>query len=109
MTKRKKRSDRNHIIYMLTCEPTDERYIGVTVMSSTSKAKTLKQRWQGHVYKALVTQEDWVLPATIREYGADSFTMSILDIVRGKKSAFAAEAALINEVQAELNTKRKSI
>jgi len=92
---------------MLTCEPTDERYIGVTVMSS--KAKTLKQRWQGHVYKALVTQEDWVLPATIREYGADSFTMSILDIVRGKKSAFAAEAALINEVQAELNTKRKSI
>lgn len=104
---RKKRSDRNHLIYMLTCEPTEERYIGVTVMKSTSKAKTLKQRWQGHVYKAFVTQEDWALPQTIREYGEDSFTIQVLKIVRGKKAAFAAEASLINEFRTELNTRIK--
>lgn len=106
---RKKRSDRNHLIYMLTCEPTDERYIGVTVMSSTSQAKTLKQRWQGHVYKALVLQESWVLPRTIREYGEGSFTAEVLKIVRGKKAAFAAESALINALGTELNTRAKQI
>jgi hypothetical protein len=104
---RKKRSDRNHLIYMLTCEPTDERYIGVTVMSSQSKTKALKQRWQGHLYKALKLNEEWELPAAIREYGADNFSMSILDIVRGKKAAFAVESALINELGTELNTRRK--
>ena len=104
---RKKRSDRNHLIYMLTCEPTDERYIGVTVMNSTSKAKVLKQRWKGHLYKALVLQESWVLPRTIREYGVDSFTAEVLKIVRGKKAAFAAESAFIKDLGTELNTRIK--
>ncbi len=104
---RKKRSDRNHLIYMLTCEPTNERYIGVTVMNCTSQAKTLKQRWKGHLYKALVLQESWVLPRTIRKHGKESFTANVLEIVRGKKAAFAAESALINNLKTELNTRIK--
>ena len=104
---RKKRSDRNHLIYMLTCECTDERYIGVTVMKGASKAKTLKQRWNGHVYKAFVCEENWELPRAIREYGEENFTAQILQIVRGKKAAFAAESALINSLKTELNTRIK--
>jgi len=54
---RKKRTDRNHIIYQITCEPTNECYIGVTVVKAGGKSKTLKQRWQGHIYKATILKE----------------------------------------------------
>lgn len=62
---------------------------------------------EGSFYKALVLQESWVLPRTIREYGVDSFTAEVLKIVRGKKAAFAAESALINDLGTELNTRIK--
>ena len=109
MSNRRKRSDRNHLIYMLTCEATNERYVGVTVMKKTAKWKTLRQRWQGHVYKAFVLGEEWGLSAAIRAYGEESFIMDIVDVVRGKKEAFATEAALINDLKTELNTRKKSL
>lgn len=90
---------------MLTCEYTNEQYIGVTVMKGTSQIKTLHQRWNGHVYKALVCEEDWALPRAIRQYGEDAFVMEVLKIVRGKKAAFAAESALINALKTKLNTR----
>ena len=107
MTKRKKRSDRNHLIYGITCETTGEQYIGVTVVKKSAQWKTLYERWQGHLYKAYVTQEQWELPTTIRKYGYEAFSLSILDVVRGKKAAFAAEAALINNSNTTLNTRKK--
>lgn len=107
MAIRKKRGDRNHIIYMLTCDTTQERYIGVTVMNGPSKWKALKARWSGHVYKARVLKEDWGLSQAIREYGVEDFWMEVVDVVRGRKDAFAYEASLINEIGTELNTKRK--
>lgn len=104
---RKKRNDRNHLIYMLTCEVTNERYIGVTVSKPGGKWKTLRQRWQSHAYKAFTLQEDWELSYAIRKYGEESFTIEILDVVRGKKDAFAREALLINHMETELNTRKK--
>lgn len=92
---------------MLTCEMTNERYIGVTVMKRGGKWKTLRSRWCSHLYKALVVGEKWELPSAIRAYGEEAFSMEILDIVRGKKSAFATEAALINSMNTELNTRKK--
>jgi len=107
MSIRKRRNDRNHLIYLITCNVTDERYIGVTVMLKAAKIKTLKQRWSGHVYKALVAGEKWTLPKAIRKYGPENFTIEALDTVRGKKDAFAREAELINEWGTELNTRKK--
>ena len=107
MAIRKKRADRNHIIYMLTCDTTQERYIGVTVMNGPNKWKALKARWSGHVYKARVLREDWGLSQAIREYGVEDFWMEVVEVVRGRKDAFAYEASLINEIGTELNTKRK--
>lgn len=107
MSTRKKRNDRNHLIYMLTCDATQERYIGVTVMKPGGKWKTMRQRWSSHLYKAMRLEEDWGLPNAIREYGEESFYMEILDIVRGKKDAFAVEAELINNMKTELNTRKK--
>ena len=104
---RKKRSDRNHLVYVITCVPTNEQYIGVTVVKPAGKKKSLNQRWQGHLYKALVLRERWELPRAIRKYGQDSFTSSVLEVVRGKKAAFALEAALINALKTKLNTRIK--
>ncbi len=108
MRPRKKRSDRNHLIYMITCTSTSERYIGVTVMKKSAKWKTLYQRWGGHLYKALVLKEAWGLSAAIRKHGEENFCLEIIDVVRGKKAAFATEAALINSLKTELNTRRKT-
>lgn len=105
---RKKRCDRNHLIYVINCNSTNEQYIGVTVMKGTSRVKTLSQRWQGHLYKALVLNEDWSLPQAIRKYGSKNFTINALKTVRGKKPAFMAEALLINDLKTKLNTRIKS-
>lgn len=106
---RKKRKDRNHLIYLLTCEETNDQYIGVTVMKPGGKWKTLRARWHSHLYAAKSKNEKWGLSAAIRKYGEESFTLSILDAIRGKAAAFALEAALINEYQTSLNTRRKLI
>jgi hypothetical protein len=92
---------------MITCNITNEEYIGVTVMKKTARKKTLHQRWRSHLYKAFVLEEEWGLPAAIRKHGEDSFTIGVLDVVRGKKAAFAAEAELINSMSPALNTRRK--
>ena len=107
MGTRKKRSDRNHLIYLITCVPTSKQYIGVTVMKGVAKKRTLNQRWKAHCYKALTLRENWALPKAIRKYGADNFTVEILETIRGKEAAFAAEAQLINELCTELNTRKK--
>lgn len=107
MTTRKRRNDRNHLIYLITCAVTDEQYIGVTVMKGAAKKKTLKQRWSGHVYKAEKLQEIWGLSAAIREHGSDNFSMDLLEVIRGKKDAFAREAYLINKYKTQLNTRKK--
>jgi hypothetical protein len=95
---------------MITCNITNEYYIGVTVMKSRGgKTQTLRQRWVSHLYKAFVLEEEWGLPAAIRKYGKDSFHMLLLDVVRGKKSAFAMEAELINTMGAKLNTRARKL
>ena len=94
---------------MLTCETTQERYIGVTVLKPGGKWRTMRQRWSSHVYKAVRLQEEWGLPNAIRTYGEESFYMEILDIIRGKSDAFAVEAELINSLKTELNTRKKTI
>lgn len=104
---RKRRNDRNHLIYLIECVPTGEEYVGITVMKGIAKKRTLQQRWVAHQYKANVLKEDWALPKAIRKHGADNFKIQILDIVRGKANAYAYEAELINELQPKLNTRKR--
>lgn len=104
---RKRRSDRNHLIYMITCVDSGDQYIGVTVAKGAAVKRTLKQRWQGHLYKAQVMRESWSLPRAIRKYGEDAFTIELVQKVRGKKEAFSAESQLINSLYPSLNTRRK--
>ena len=105
---RKKRTDRNHLIYKITCLPTLDEYIGVTVMNSSSVKKTLKTRFQQHIYKATIVAPDWSLSSAIREHGHDMFIIEPLEKCRGRIPSFKREAELINEYKPSLNTKRKN-
>ena len=48
---------------------------------------------------------EYPISISIRTHGEESFTREILQIVRGKKNAFQAEAQLINEHKPALNTR----
>ena len=102
---RKKRSDRNHIIYKLTNTVTNETYIGVTVVTGRAYLKSLRSRWIRHIYKAKIGMADYPISISIRTHGEESFTREIITLVRGKKNAFQTESELINEIKPTLNTR----
>jgi hypothetical protein len=98
---RKRRSDRSHIIYVLTNVETNEQYVGITAGRTR---KELRVRVQKHIRRALTENLDWNLCRSIRSFGPDSFTYGILEIVRGKTTAHAVERALIRQHTPALNT-----
>lgn len=109
MSKRKKRSDRNHLIYLLTNTITGEKYIGVTVVSGRAYLKSLRSRWIRHIYKANIALAEYPICVSIREYGEQSFTREILQLAKGKSNAFQIESMLINKIRPELNTRMQTI
>ena len=99
----KRRSDRNHIVYEITCSDTQERYIGITVVSGQAIQKSVKIRWKRHVYYATVKLGNNPLQLRIREFGDTGFKFRVIKVVRGKQNAHDAERDLIRETQPELN------
>jgi len=106
---RKPRSDRNHIIYQITCKPTGQTYIGVCIVKKQAKVKSLKYRWNGHLRAAFIENRDWNMSRALRQYGEHNFTKTIVEVVRGKAQAYAREAELINILRPALNTKMKKV
>lgn len=100
--RRKRRSDRNHIIYRLTIKSME--YIGVTFVENGSPERSLKRRYQKHVRRALTEERDWKLCQAIRKYGPEAFSLQVIEIVRGKAEAHIRERALINKYNPRLNT-----
>ena len=99
----KRRSDRNHIVYQLLCLATNERYIGITVVRGRAFQRSVKLRWEGHIYHATVEGRNGPLQQRIREYGPQAFVHEILCIVRGKQAAHDHERELIKTTHPELN------
>lgn len=109
---RKKRSDRNHAVYQITCLPTGERYIGLTVIRGRAFQGSVRIRWEGHVYHALVENRDYPLQRAIRQYGPSAFRHELIKVIRGKQEAHDFEISLIHELKPELNvegTDRKKV
>lgn len=102
MIKRKRRLDRNHIVYSLTVGKLE--YIGVTYVENRSPTKSLRRRWQKHVRRALTEDRDWTLCKAIRKYGPEAFTVQVLEVVRGKPDAHTRERELIRTLKPKLNT-----
>lgn len=100
---RKRRSDRNHVIYCITNVFTSEQYIGITVVSSTVK-NALKVRIRKHIQRAKTESKQWNLYNNIREYGVSAFTYGLVEIIRGKKIAHMRERELIRVYKPVLNT-----
>jgi len=97
---RKKRNDRNYILYQLTVD--DQTYIGLTVAIGRAFLRSVKVRVQKHRSRALIENKDWSLCKAIQS--AEFIEYSVIEVVRGRKNAYARERELIAEYQPELNT-----
>ena len=102
-TKRKPRSDRNHLIYLITCSITGDNYIGITVCIGQAIQKSLKSRLEKHIHRALSENKNWPICEAIRKHGVESFSISLLEKVRGKENAHRREVELIQEKKPTLN------
>lgn len=108
--KRKPRSDRNHVIYQVKNKQTGEFYIGITFVRKPTKSssrskmplKSANDRFTSHVYRSYNGSKT-LLHKNIKEHGADIFDVSVLEVVRGKKSAHQREIELIQKLRPDLN------
>ena len=102
---RKRRTDRNQVIYYIQDVVTLEYYIGLTALSFKGNVrKTLNRRMQKHMQRALTENKDWGLSRALRERGAERFVYGVIEVVRGKRPAHSRETELINTMQPALNT-----
>jgi hypothetical protein len=102
---RKRRSDRNQVIYYIQNVVTHDLYIGLTALAFKGNVKrTLTRRMQKHMQRAMTEDKSWGLSRALREYGAESFVFGPVEIVRGKRPAHARETELIKQLDPALNT-----
>ena len=102
---RKRRTDRNQVIYFIQDKVTLEYYIGLTaVCFAGNLRKTLNRRMQKHLQRAVTENKDWGLSRALRERGAERFVFGVVEVVRGKRPAHARETELICTLQPQLNT-----
>jgi hypothetical protein len=98
---RKKRNDRNYVLYELI-GPNQENYIGLTVAVGRSYDKSVKVRVQKHISRAIREDKAWTLCNFLRT--AEFIEYRVLEVVRGRKSAYQRERELINTYSPSLNT-----
>ena len=99
---RKKRSDRNYVLYQLTAE--NETYIGLTVAQGQAFLRSVKVRVQKHISRAKRENKDWSLYAFLRDNPEVQLQYEVLEVVRGRKNAYQRERELIAETNPSLNT-----
>lgn len=102
---RKRRTDRNHLIYCVSNILTGEQYIGLTgINGSGSIKKTLHRRMQKHTQRALTETKSWGMCNALRTFGPEAFTYGLVEVIRGKRPAHARETELIKLFNPILNT-----
>ena len=100
---RKKRSDRNHIIYELRVNGLN--YIGVTAKTESTVLKSVRSRAAKHFYRAKTETKNWLLCAELRKLASkDEIEIIVHEIVRGKAEAHKREVEIRRAVRPALNT-----
>jgi len=103
---KKKRSDRNHVIYMIVGP--QGSYIGVTAKTETTVLKSIRARVAKHYYRAKTETRQWALCTLLRGYESkEQIDVRVLEIVRGKSAAHARERELIRELNPFYNTDKR--
>ena len=102
-TPRKKRTDRNHIIYELVVN--GKNYIGVTAKTESTVGKSVRVRANKHFYRAKTEDKNWLLCAELRTL-ADKAEIEcyIHEVIRGKAAAHRREVEIRRMVKPVLNT-----
>jgi len=99
---RKKRSDRTHIVYALVSG--SDFYLGVTAKTETTVQKSAQTRFNKHIYRSRSEDKSWLLYEAMRKRGTEAFAVLVIDVLRGKAAAHAAEREMIREFTPNLNT-----
>ena len=104
---RKLRSDRNHVIYKVTCVVTGDFYVGLTVCTHGTTIKGVQyaadRRFQKHVCRATSEKANLPLCKSIRAHGKEGFEVEPLWIVRGKEAAHEVEREVVADLKPNLN------
>lgn len=93
-----------HVIYQVTCIPTGQCYIGLTVCAGNTPKKAVEGRWKRHVTRAMTQAKDWALCKAIRKYGSEAFAVEVVEKIRGKAEAHVREREVTKQIGATLNT-----
>jgi hypothetical protein len=100
---RKKRVDRNHIIYELTVNGLN--YIGVTAKTESTVLKSVRSRAAKHFYRAKTESKDWALCIELRKLNSkDEIGITVHAVIRGKAEAHKEEVRIRRTVKPALNT-----
>ena len=101
---RKKRNDRNYVLYQMVWPDSGDSYIGLTVATGRAFLRSVKVRVQKHLSRARVENKDWSIYQFIRENEDLELDYEVLEVVRGRKPAYQRERELIKEYTPSLNT-----
>jgi hypothetical protein len=102
-TIRKKRTDRNHIIYELRVNGAN--YIGVTAKTESTINKSVLARAAKHFYRAKREGKNWLLCQALRTLNDKSeIEVYVHEVIRGKAEAHRREVELRRELKPVLNT-----
>ncbi len=101
---RKKRNDRNYVLYQIVWPDSGDSYIGLTVATGRAFLRSVKVRVQKHLSRARTENKDWSIYQFIRENSNLDLDYEVLEVVRGRKPAYQRERELIKEYTPSLNT-----
>ena len=102
-TTRKKRVDRNHIIYELRVN--GENYIGVTAKTESTINKSVLARAAKHFYRAKKETKHWLLCDALRSLTSkEEIEVLVHEVIRGKALAHKREVELRRQLKPTLNT-----
>jgi len=101
---RKKRNDRNHIIYEIVNTTNGKSYLGVTAAIGRRFNYSAVLRFQKHCSRARKENKQWALYIDMRENDESVYELFIVDVVRGKALAHQIETKLLKEFKYELNS-----
>jgi hypothetical protein len=102
-TTRKKRVDRNHIIYELRVPAGN--YIGVTAKTASTVNKSVLARAAKHFYRAKRETKHWLLCDALRAVKSkEDIEVLVHEVIRGKAEAHRREVELRRLIRPNLNT-----